>query len=200
MHLVEATKLLSSYKLHPEIIQIKEDKDMPTATVLYQKPKAGRLIKKDQTIYIVISEKPADHQTPSCIGLSVEQIKEIAQAIGLKPTFYYVPYPYPTDHCFGQWPSAGQPIKNRSFVCYIAQKQDNSLIFPDFKGQALESVIALLANHGITHYQTDITPEQGKTYYILEQLPKAGTVLNLQEPAKLHVQLKIGLKPGKPSF
>lgn len=200
MHLVQATKLLSSYQLHPEIIQIKEDKDLPTATILHQKPKAGRLIKKNQTVYIVISERPTAHLAPSCISLSIEQIKEIAQSVGLKPKFYSIPYPYPTDRCFGQWPSAGQPVKNRSFVCYIAQEQDNMVIFPDFRGQTLEAVVALLANQGITHYQTDIAPEQSKIYYILEQHPKAGTILNLKEPAKLHVQLNIGLKPGKSIF
>jgi beta-lactam-binding protein with PASTA domain len=122
----------------------------------------------------------------------------MAQTIGLKLKFYAIRYPYPTDHCFGQWPSPGQPIKNGTLVCYIiAQEQENLVIYPDFRGQTLESVVAIFTSYGITHYQTDITPEQGKIYYIHEQHPKAGTILNLQEPAKLHVQLKIGLKPGK---
>jgi beta-lactam-binding protein with PASTA domain len=198
MHLVEATKLLSNYQLHPEIIQIKEDKDLPAATILHQKPKAGRLIKKNQTVYIVISEKPTAHLAPSCIGLSIDQIKEMSQSIGLKPKFYAIPYPYLINHCFGQWPSAGQPVQNRSFICYIAQEQENMIIYPDFKGKSLESIVAILTSYGITHYQTDIAPEQGRTYYIHDQHPKPGTILNLKEPDKLHVQLKIGLKPVKP--
>jgi beta-lactam-binding protein with PASTA domain len=197
MHLVEATKLLSSYQLHPEIIQIKEDRDMKAATILHQKPKAGRLIKKNQTVYVVISEKPAAQLAPSCIGLSVEQIKEAANAIGLKPKFYYIPYSYLSNRCFGQWPSAEQPIKNRSLICYIAQEKQNLVIYPDFKGQTLESVINALKEQRITHYQTDITPEPHRTYYILDQLPKAGSILNLMEPEKLIIQLKIGLKPVK---
>lgn len=196
MHLVEATKLLSTYHLHPEIIQIKEDKDMPTATVLYQKPKAGRLIKKNQTIYLVVSERPASYKTPSCIGLSTEQITMVAQSMGLKPKFYHIPYSYLTDRCFGQWPSAGQPIKNRTFVCYIATQEEKHVVCPNFKGVKLDDVTLSLKNHSID-YQTDIIPEQSRIYYVLEQHPKAGSILNLKEPTKLNVQLKIGLKPVK---
>ncbi len=197
MHLVEATKLLSSYQLHPEIIQIKKDTGLPSATVLHQRPQAGRLIKKNQTVYIVISEKPSAEVAPSCIGLSIDQIRKTTQAIGLKPTFHTISYSYPVGHCFGQWPSAGQPIKNRSLICYIAQEKDNLVIFPNFKGKTLESVVTILTKYSINHYQTDIAPEQSKTYYIIDQHPKAGTVLNLMEPEKLLVELKIGLKPAK---
>jgi len=193
MNLVQATKILSEHQLHPEIIQIKEDKDIPTATIIHQTPPAGRMIKEHQTVYVVITEKPMDHKAPSCVGLSREQIKQIANAFGLKPKFYEIPYPYLTDHCFAQWPSAAQTIKSKSMVCYMAQKETALSIWPNFKGKRLDEVKAFLEHYDIA-MQTNIPIESGKIYYIQEQQPKAGSILNLKESDDMVVCVTLSTK------
>lgn len=190
MHLVQATKLLSEHRLHPEIIQIKEDKDIPTATIIHQTPPAGRMVKEHQTVYVVITEKPAHHKAPSCVGLSRAQIKQIANAFGLKPKFYEITYPYLTDHCFAQWPTAGQTVKSKSMVCYMAQQETVSSIWPNFKGKKLDEVQAFLESYGIT-MQANIPIESGTTYYIQDQQPRAGSITYLDELSDIVIYLKL---------
>jgi len=190
MHLVQATKLLSDRRLHPEIIQIKEDKDIPAATIIHQTPPAGRMIKERQTVYIVITEEPTHHKAPSCVGLSRAQIKQIATAFGLKPKFYAMPYPYLTDHCFAQWPSAGQAIKSKSMVCYMVQQETRLSIWPNLKGKRLDEVQAFCEPYGIS-IQTSIPIESGTTYYIQDQQPKAGSITYLDESSNMVIYLKL---------
>ncbi len=193
MHLVQATKLLSDHRLHPEIIQIKEDKDIPAATIIHQTPPAGRVIKEHQTVYVVITEKPMHHKAPGCVGLSREQIKQRANTFGLKPKFYEIPYPYLTDHCFAQWPSAGQAIKSKSLVCYMAQQGDQLSIWPNFKGKKLDEVQAFLEPYGIS-IKTSISVEPDRTYYIQDQQPRAGSIINLKESDDLIVYVTLTTK------
>ncbi len=193
MHLVQATKILSDHRLHPEIIQIKEDKDIPAATILHQTPPAGRMIKEHQTVYVVITERPMHHKAPGCVGLSRTQIKQVANALGLKPEFYSIPYPYLTEHCFAQWPSAGQAIKSKSMVCYMAQKETILSIWPNFKGKKLDEVQLFLEPYEIT-IQTNIPVEPGRTYYVQDQQPKAGSLINRNEWACATVCLELSKK------
>ncbi len=197
MHLVQATKLLSEHHLHPEIIQIKEDKDIPAGTIIHQSPPAGRMIKEQQTVYIVMTEKPKQHKAPSCVGLSREQIKQIAHAFGLKPKFYTLPYPYLADHCFAQWPTGGQEIKSKSIICYMAQEEDRLSILPSFKGTCLDEVKAFVEPYGMT-IQTNMPIEPRKTYYIKDQQPKAGSIINLNEDQNMVLYLSLSKSPVKP--
>lgn len=189
MHLLEATKLLSTYKLHPEIARITPDPTIPDGTVIHQVPPAGRMVKEQQTVYVVITERPADELSPACIGLSQEQIKQIAHDRDIPVSFYNLPYHYPTGTCFAQWPSAQQPLSNEPLICYLAQEEDDLCIMPQLKGKTAQEVKAFLEPYGIT-VQTNIKPDQRLTYYIHEQQPKAGSCIRLQDIDTIYVTIQ----------
>ena len=196
--LIQATKILSQYKLHPRILQTKEDPDLPEATVLNQIPSPGRAVKENQTVYIVISEQQEKKMAPHCLRTYRTDISRKLKKQGLKPKYYQLPYPYPRDMCFAQWPEPGEPLESTSIVIYLAKETPHLMIWPDLKGKQANDAQALLQEHDIAvelknaHART--SPDHA---IIVDQRPIAGSVVDLATDQTIIAQLKIASNTGK---
>ncbi len=181
-NLVQATKICSSMHLCPQIVHINIDQDLPQATVTHQVPSAGSMIKKEQTVYIAITEKPALKKAPNCVGMPRSEIKTMLEAHDIRIKFYPIEYAYLSDHCFCQWPAPHASLKTKTIICYVAQKPRRMVIWPDLKDKAFNEVKLKLEECGID-IKTNITPDEHFTYYIYDQQPKAGSIVDFTNSA-----------------
>jgi beta-lactam-binding protein with PASTA domain len=192
-NLIDATKICSASQLYIQITQIKQDTELPQSTVIHQIPAPEKTIKERQTVYLAITEKPAFKTTPHCIGLSRNQIKQNLTPLQLKPKFYEITYPYPIDHCFCQWPAPNSPIKTKTVVCYIAKETEKQCIWPDFTNKTLNEVKQQLEQYDIK-IKTDTIPNNKYTYYVIDQQPKAGSIIDISHPEQITTYFKINRK------
>ncbi len=192
-NLIQATKICSSMHIRPQIVHINIDKDLPQATIIHQTPSAGSMIKKEQTIYIEITEKPALKKAPDCVGMSRQDIKEMLSTHDIRVKFHPIEYRYLADHCFCQWPSPGAPLKSKTIICYVAQKPRRMVIWPDLKSKPFNEVKSLLEEYNID-IKTNIMPQPDQAYYIYDQQPKAGSIVDL---AKQNITTYLYIKPIK---
>jgi beta-lactam-binding protein with PASTA domain len=111
----------------------------------------------------------------------------------LKPKFYEITYPYPIDHCFCQWPAPNSPIKTKTVVCYIAKETEKQCIWPDFTNKTLNEVKQQLEQYDIK-IKTDTIPNNKYTYYVIDQQPKAGSIIDISHPEQITTYFKINRK------
>lgn len=191
--LAQATKVCSSHRLRIEIIQTNEDAELPDGTIIHQTPAAGHHIKERQTVFIAITHKPTGLLMPSLIGASYKEISRICSQHNLKPKFYTHTYPYPTDLCFCQWPSAEMPLNNKTLICYLANEEEKIAFWPNFKGQEYSVITSALAEQGIKT-RLNLVPKPNLSYYIVDQLPKAGATIDLSRTDEIIADFKISTK------
>lgn len=191
--LAQATKICSTHRLRIEIIQSNEDPELPDGTIIHQTPAAGHQIKERQTVFIAVTHKPTGLLMPSFIGMSREEINTICSQLNLKPKFHILSYPYPIDRCFCQWPSTERPLTDKTVICYLAAEEENVALWPNFKGQEYSGVTATLGEQGIKT-RLNLVPKPNLSYYIVDQLPKAGATINLSRTDEIIADFKISTK------
>ena len=193
LQLADATKICSAHRLRIEIIQTNEDPEQPDGTIVHQIPAPGHQIKQRQTVFVATTHKPPDALTPLLIGASRDEISSRCAQLNLKPKMYSLSYPYPTDHCFCQWPSAEMPLKDKTVICYLAAKEEKFALWPNFKGQEFKKVTSALGEHGIKT-RSDLAQKSGLSYYIVDQQPKTGAIIDLGRTNEISADFKISSK------
>lgn len=191
--LAQATKICSAHRLRIEIIQSNEDQELPDGTIIHQIPAANHQVKERQTVFVATTHRAPDTKTPSLIGLSREEINRLCSRHNLKPKFYSLAYPYPTDHCFCQWPSATTPTTDKTVICYLATEEEHLALWPNFKGQELHEAQTALTKCGI---KTDLNlaPKPNVSYYITDQQPKTGALIDLSRTDEIMANFKVSTK------
>ncbi len=189
----EVITAISNKNLNIRLLATKEEPDLPTGTILSQKPTAGQPIKPNQSIYIVLSEEPPLPQAPNFIQKKQHSIKQLCKKNNIRTKNYTVANTYPADRCFAQHPEPNETIKNHTIITYISDGGKKPLLLPNFKGQPLELVLEFLENHAIkpsltyTHRKHNQTQE----YTVIDQRPLAGTLITLDATNPLRIQLKV---------
>jgi eukaryotic-like serine/threonine-protein kinase len=182
--LQEAIKLLSTYQLNVRILKEKEDPDMPEGIIVSQSPDSDSKIKPYQSVFLVITRKPAKKEVPSLYGLSLSKAGLLAQEKAMPCKAYYLDSTQPQDTCIAQMPTPKLLLHNPSLITYISQGMSSIRIVPSFKGRSLDLVTAFLKECAIPYhifYQTDEQkadqPEQLK---IVDQRPLAGSFIDFK--------------------
>lgn len=203
--LQEAARELSSRNLNLRIVTEKPDAELAAGTIVSQTPAAGKHIKENQSVFIVISRTLPRPLAPNCINKPIEQLqKEIA---GLQIKKYHLPNRYPKNYCFAQSPAAGAEITDR-LILYISTGTNKPVIWPDFTHKPLTQVQAFLKNHDIEAHtiypeEQQKSPEldalgqeilpvmQEQELIVSNQRPLAGSLLILEADKLPHVQLEV---------
>jgi len=194
-NLHESCELLSQQNLNIRILGRKEDPDLPPHTIISQTPLHNEKIKPHQSVYVVLTAQAATNRAPELLNKSVIQITGELAKLGIKPLFHSVPSPYPTDTCIAQSPRPGELIKKNSITAYCAAANKKPIIWPNFSGKPLGVVKELLETVNIvpqvlasskTH---GIDPSDSST--VIDQRPRAGTLLVLDEAKPISVQLSV---------
>lgn len=193
--LCQACITLNSLQLNPCILSQKEDPDLAPDTIINQTPQAGTKTKQNQTIYLVISKKPAMPIAPYLTNRPSDECTKELEKIGVKPVFYRVNGTGITGHVIAQTPAAGSPIEHNAMILYINNPHPKPIIFPSFKGKPALEVIEFLENHGciVTCIPSPMAYHRplDESSIIIDQRPLAGSLITLYQQKPLQVQLKI---------
>ena len=192
-NLLQATQICSEFKLNLRIIAEKEVADLQPGTIVTQKPLPGKAIKPHQSIFIVITKLPAPVVAPDFIKKNSTQIEAACQEKNIKNKSYAIESAYPKGECFGQIPSAGQPLETKKISSYISAGNSQQYLFPDFTDVSLHEVIDFLKKYDIAcdvyHKDEKIAAPYKQNLVVINQKPLAGTFV--QPNRTLFVQLQV---------
>lgn len=192
-NLGSACEILAEQNLNIRIIGRTQDSDLPANTVLSQTPQANEKIKTHQSIYVVLSSQNSAHQAPNFVHKTLESIHPELEKLGIKPKIHYVPSSYPQNTCIAQYPRAGELLEKNSITLYCAAARTKPIIWPDLRGKPLATAKELLETiHIVPQIIAAHHTQISDSSLILDQRPKAGTLLILDENKPISVQLSIG--------
>lgn len=190
----DALLLASPLNLTIRIMAEREDLDLPTGTIIYQTPHAGKKIKPHQAIHIVVSKKPPLMIAPNFIDHPVAEIEKIITQKQIPASLFYIPSLHPQHHAFAQVPAAGDPIeRTKKMTIYSAQAINKPMIMPNLKGKPFHDVQRFLANHPVELViikKRDDQPEE--LQQVINQYPLPHSLVTLQEKKPLLVQVELG--------
>jgi len=110
-NLLQTIPLLSDKNLNIRILTKKAISDLPSGTILSQTPKEGALIKPQQPVFVVLSEKPPKIPTPSVIHKKQDIILKNLQSLEIRNKSYFLQSSiYPDNLCIAQSPEHYFPL------------------------------------------------------------------------------------------
>lgn len=189
--LQEACELLSEQNINIRILARKEDPDLPPHTIISQTPQPNEKIKPHQAVYCVLTAQAQTSRAPELVNKSVTQIKDELAKLGIHANVHLVPSPYPAHTCIAQSPRPGESIEQNTIMVYCASPSKKPIVWPDFTQKPLGIVKeALEAAHieaQVLHSRHAISDES----IVVDQRPRAGTILTLDEAKPMNVQLSV---------
>jgi beta-lactam-binding protein with PASTA domain len=199
--LQEAARELSALNLNLRIVTEKPDAELQAGTIISQTPSAGKHIKENQSIFIVISKKLPHPLAPECLGKHRADLQKLCDTTGIHATWHYLEHALPKDLCFAQYPSAGTEITDRMII-YVSSGEKKPIIWPNFTGIASEKVIDFLTSHDISaqiiqanHIPSISGASSEQSAVIIDQRPQAGSLILLDSGKMPRVQLQVQQLP-----
>ena len=193
-----AKQVLVQAGLTPREAETRIDKQYPIGTVAVQNPAAGSEIKFGRGIYLTISGGEPLVKVPSLRGKSLRDARFTLErtALNLGNVFYQQSEEFPENTIIDQAIAEGTEVKNGSRIdLTVSQgRTSNRLPVPNVTMKSLTEAEKILAQIGfkvgpITYQvSSDLLPNT-----VLDQLPKAGELLSLDQP----VNLVVAQQPGK---
>ena len=193
----KALLVLSSHNLNIRIITAKDDPDLPEGTIISQTPAPGKLIKKNQALYVAITQKPAPLLIPSLENKTLDEIKQITQQLPFTTKLFPIPTDLSTHLSLAQCPQAHEKLLDNTLIVYYSQPANKPVIMPNFKDKKVEDVVNFLSLQGITptilHTNRFLEPHHDCKYCIVtDQRPLAGSLVTLLPDKPIQIQLQVG--------
>lgn len=174
LHLDEAISQASQINIGIQLAGQKECAGIPAGTIVSQKPIAGRLIKAQQSIFVVTTTLPPVYKAPKLLGHNINDLKK---SENLKIKTYDLQWPTSAGTCIAQSPEAGSVIADKKIIALIAKPQENICIMPKLISQDANKVENFLKNYGLN---VELFYENKK----LIALPKIAMTVIAQKPAE----------------
>ncbi len=153
MDYANAARQLEELGLKAEVIDSVYSDEVPKGSVVDQDPAAGKFVKPDRTVYLVMNaSQPKMLNMPDLVNLSKRQAMSVMEILGLKVA--EVQYrPDPCMDCVLEQLYKGKPIapdsrirKGESVTLVLGQGQyGERLPVPDLRGLGYEEMKAVLA-------------------------------------------------------
>ena len=193
--LVDVCKIASSYQLNIRITDIHYDNCLDNGMVLKQVPEIGSLIKKNQSIYLVISQQQEKSSLPSIINKTEEEALALLSSYPVVIQKYYFPHisaKSGTVFAYQDLEGKKNDLLN-TLILYIALSDNNDyVIWPNFAHKSLLIVKEFLQNYNINPYITYKEKDNSNgNGVIVEQRPLAGSVIKREDISKAYVQLRV---------
>ncbi len=191
----QAVHILSNAQLNPRILAHKQDPTLAENTIVSQSPAPGMNIKPHQSLFLVVSKKPAPVSAPNLVGSSQEHANYELQKLGIQAQWYEIPSAYPHKQCIAQFPKAGTPLDRKPMILYSASGNSKPYIWPDFSGYRINDVIEFLSMHpcNINVSHPVIVPDSHNCQdcLVVAQDPDAGSLIQLDERSPISVELHV---------
>ncbi len=148
----DATKHLEALGLHAEVIDSVYSDKVPKSSVVDQDPHAGKDVKPDRTIYLVMNaSQPKMLNMPELVNLSKRQAISVLEIIGLKVAAMQY-RPDPCMDCVVEQLYQGKPIppeerirRGESVTLVLGSGQNGDRVpVPDVRGMGFEEMKATL--------------------------------------------------------
>lgn len=194
----QALDILSMYRLIPSIVAYKETLGIQAGTILEQTPIEGTLIKKNQSVYLVVSREPKQAMIPYLVGKTAHEIELIVETTPFKLDVYAIPNSYhPIGNCFAYQLINTNTTSEKKVIAYISAGNKDPKIWPNFKGEPYEKVIDFLTSYQIAPRIIAIDNTViNENSIVLDQRPAAGSIIENQELPGIYVQLLVGSPKG----
>lgn len=188
----EAVKLLESLDMQPVIGDTTYDEKFPEGSIIFQRPRAGEIVKEGRRVYLFVSGGEPLVYVPELIGKSVRDAKFSLERLGLKlGDVDQEPSSYPKDMIYDQQFAQGTPVKKGESVnvtVSIGQVQTGSIEVPDLIGKSLTEAEAILADSSLKVGKINYQPSFSLLpNTILDQYPSKGNKINPGDAVDLFV-------------
>ncbi len=193
-----AKEVLAQAGLTPREAETRIDKQYPIGTVAVQNPVAGSEVKFGRGVYMTISGGEPLVNVPSLRGKSLRDARFTLErtALNLGNILYQQSEEFPENTIIDQAIPEGTEVKNGSKIdVTVSQgRTSNKFPTPNVTLKSLTEAQKILTQIGFrvgtTTYQvrSDLLPNT-----VLDQFPKAGELLSLDQP----VNLVVAQQPGK---
>ena len=188
----EAVKLLESLDMQPVIGDTTYDEKLPAGSIIFQRPRAGEIVKEGRRVYLFVSGGEPLVYVPELIGKSVRDAKFSLERLGLKlGDVDQEPSSYPKDMIYDQQFAQGTPVKKGESVnvtVSIGQVQTGSIEVPDLIGKSLTEAEAILADSSLKVGKINYQPSFSLLpNTILDQYPSKGNKVNPGDAIDLFV-------------
>ena len=153
----DATQRLEALGLHAEVIDSVYTDAVPKSSVVDQDPHAGKDVKPDRTIYLVMNaSQPKMLNMPALVNLSKRQAMSVLEIIGLKVAELQY-RPDPCLDCVVAQLYKGQPIapeqrirRGEALTLVLGSRQNGSRVpVPDVRNQAQQDCIVTLVTNNL---------------------------------------------------
>lgn len=186
----EALQLLSSARLHVSIVAQREDSVLPEGTVISQNPAPLQKIKPQQTVFLIVSQKPPVLPIPLFIGRKETEVDALARSHEVTIKKISIPHTAPRGVCVAQTPQQGTPAQGTPCLVYVSAGKDSRVIMPDCRGLSLTQVVNFFADRAISTelFHASSCNEDRCTCTIIDQRPLPGTCVDFSRGLCVQLQ------------
>ena len=190
----EAMRIAAQKNMSIRLLDEKEDPDLPIGTIISQNRVPNCPIKAHQSIVVVVSKK-TDRKTPNFIGKTFDLITQELKKLDLNCKHYEIAGSQPKGICMAQDPAPGIIMTDSTMTIYICKGQTEPPLFPDLRNKSVDSVKNFLAavpvNLEIIHTQGLPENHICTVCIVVEQRPRAGSLVTLDPLKPIQVQLRV---------
>lgn len=190
----EAMRITAPKNLSIRLLDEKEDSELPAGTIISQNPVACCPIKANQSIIVVVSKKTV-RKTPNLIGKQLDNITQDLKNTDFQCRYYEVAGTQPSGTCIAQDPSPGAIATDSVVTIYLCNGQTEPYLFPDFRNKSVQTVQNFLtgtpATIDILHTHEQPDDHTCSACIVIEQRPRAGSIITLDPKRPMHVQLRV---------
>lgn len=195
LSLADALKALAKENLNARLIATKEDPDVTEGTVISQNPTSGSSLRSQQTVFLIISGKPAVRQTARYIGQATSTLLEQLAKEEISYQAFFVPSNHPQGTCIAQLPHENEPADSCPLILYFSQNTSPvKVIVPSFVDKSVPEVTEFLAANGYTYsiFHEHSLPSHHDCSHclVVEQKPKAGTSISKADAPAIQLKVK----------
>lgn len=179
-------------RMLPSHILSQVEINIPADVVIAQVPAPGVAIKPNHTVFITLAQKQERLPAPQLIGLQDHEVIKKVSELGLKIKLYYLATNQPAGTCIAQVPNAGHEILESAMIAYVSAPASPIVLFPNFKGQNLETVRSFLEENNIAYQVHPKMPAILEAHscpecVVCDQKPSPGILVNSQKNLSVHI-------------
>ncbi|MCR1898165.1 Stk1 family PASTA domain-containing Ser/Thr kinase [Irregularibacter muris] len=172
----EAMEILSQEGLKSEIVERKYDNEVEKDNVISQNPQAGKKIKENQTVGLIVSEGVKFIPAPNLQGKSEAEAISRLENLGLDvgEINYEFNDKFDRGIVYDQSPKDNVDVREGSKVDLYISKGKETIVVPSVVGMHLEDAKKALSAQGLNVGEIDYKDdEKYKTDYVIQQSPEA---------------------------
>jgi eukaryotic-like serine/threonine-protein kinase len=175
----EAVSILDNADFDPVVSDTTFDEKYPRGTIIFQRPKAGSVVKEGRNIYLFVSGGEPVVNVPQLRGRSLRDAKLALERVGLKMgKVEEINSENPAGMIFDQQFAAETPVKRGRTIdvsISIGSDEEGEMIVPDLIGKSLTEAQRVLADSSLSvgkiNYQRSFSLLPNT---ILDQYPSKG--------------------------